>query len=346
MKKYQKVTLLFTVLFAVLIGTSCTKKETVAVTPEPVPVVPITPPVTPPTTPPSTGTCTATLADAENLQIFPADNPWNQDISASALDANSTAIISKLSTFFIKNDFGSGKYADKTIGIPYMVVCGGDLVSVKFRKNAYDDNYGDQSEAGPYNLPLNAPIEGEGKDGDSHVIVVDAKNQKLYELYNASLNAGKWEASCGAIFDLTSNTYRPDGWTSADAAGLPIFPGLVRYEEILKGVIDHPIRFTLEKENIQPGYVSPARHKVNSTGAANNTMPLGARMRLNKDFDISSYSATNQIILKAMKKYGLILADIGSNMYISGAPDSRWNNDDLVNLKKIKGANFEVVKFH
>jgi hypothetical protein len=305
--------------------------------------------VVPVIVPPTSGSsCATTLMEAENLQLFPTDNPWNLDVSKAALDPNNTAIINKLAALTIKNDFGSGTWDGKTIGIPYLVSCGDakDLVSVTFRKNAYDDNYGSESDAGPYLLPQNAPIEGEGKDGDSHVIVVDVKNKKLYELYNASLTNKKWEASCGAIFDLTTNNMRPLDFTSADAAGLPIFPGLVRYEELLKGVIDHPIRFTLEKDNIQPAYVYPARHKVNSTGSATNTLKMGARIRLKADFDISSYSANNQIILKAMKKYGLILADIGSNFYISGAPDSRWDNDDLAKLKNLKGSNFEVVNFH
>jgi hypothetical protein len=292
--------------------------------------------------------CTAKLADAENIQIFPADNPWNQDISTAIIDKNSTQIISNISTFSIKADFGSGLYDGKTIGISFLVACGSSsqLNPVTFRQNAYDGNYGSESDPGPYLIPTNAPIEGEGKGGDSHVIVVDATNKKLYELYNASLNNGKWEASAGAIFDLNSNALRPDGWTSADAAGLPIFPGLVRYEEILKGVIDHPIRFTLAKSNIQPAYVFPARHKVNSIGTVNGALAMGARIRLKADFDVSTYSPANQIILKAMKKYGLILADIGSNLYISGAPDNRWNNDDLALLNKVKGSNFEVVNFH
>jgi hypothetical protein len=294
-----------------------------------------------------TGSCTATLASAEDIQIFPADNPWNKDISGSAIDVNQTAIINKLTSFGLKADFGSGLYDGKTIGIPFAVVCNeNNLTKIIFRANAYDGNYGNESEQGFYNIPVTAPIEGEGKDGDSHVIVVDVTNKKLYELYNASLNNGKWEASSGAIFDLNANAYRPDGWTSADAAGLPIFPGLVRYEEILKGIIDHPIRFTLSKDNVLPAYVAPARHKVNSTGASGSTLPFGARIRLKADFDISKFSATNQIILRAMKKYGLILADIGSNFYISGVPDSRWNNDDLAALKEVKGVNFEVVNFH
>ena len=292
----------------------------------------------------STG-CTAKKADAENIAIFPTNNAWNTDISQSTIDPFNTQIITALGGYSIKADFGSGLWEGAPIGIPYVVVCGSQTkYPVTFRANSTDDNYGDESDAGPYAIPLNAPIEGNGV-GDKHVIAVDKENRMLYELYNATVNGNHWEASSGAIFDLKTNTLRTDGFTSADAAGLPIFAGLVRYEEILKGEIDHPIRFTMEKPNVKPAYISPARHKVNSTGGQ-YSLPFGARIRLKSSLDISGYSATNQIILKAMKKYGLILADIGSNFYITGAPDDRWNNDDLQQLGKIKGSNFEVVKFN
>jgi hypothetical protein len=289
--------------------------------------------------------CKALKADAENIAIFPTNNAWNTDISKSQVDTYNAQIVAALSTYSIKADFGSGVWEGSPIGIPYVVVCGSQTkYPVTFRGNATDDNYGSESDAGPYAIPLNAPIEGNGV-GDKHVIAVDKENKVLYELYNATVNGNHWEASSGAIFDLKTNTLRTEGFTSADAAGLPIFPGLVRYEEILKGEIDHPIRFTLEKPNVKPAYISPARHKVNSTGGQ-YSLPFGARIRLKSSFDISSYSATNQIILKAMKKYGLILADIGSNFYITGAPDDRWNNDDLQKLGKVKGSDFEVVKFN
>lgn len=292
----------------------------------------------------TTGVCTAVLADAENIQIFPTDNAWNKDISASAVDPNSSQIIALIGASKIHADFGSGLYQGYTIGIPYAVVCGSQAkVNVTFRANSYDGNYGNESDPGPYAISANAPIEQGG--GDSHVLVVDKDNLKLYELYNASYTNNQWQASSGAIFDLTSDALRTKDWTSADAAGLPIFPGLVRYEEVLKGVIDHPIRFTLQKSNINPSYISPARHSVNSTGGQ-YALPFGARIRLKANFDISSYSATNKIILSAMKKYGLILADVGSNMYITGAPDDRWNNDDLSKLGGIAASNFEVVNYH
>jgi hypothetical protein len=323
----------------VIIFSSCTKKY------DPVtdPIDPVTPT---PTVPGST--CTnATKAAAENIAVFPADNPWNTAINNASLDSRSSAIIDVISanTPPVKADFGSGLWDNAPIGIPYTVVCGGQAkVAVTYRANNTDGNYGDESDAGPFPIPPDAPVEGNGA-GDSHVIVVDIENKKLYELYNASKTANGWGASSGALFDLTSNALRPDGWTSADAAGLPIFPGLVRYDEIAKGEIDHPIRFTLRSSKVSKSYVDPARHKVNGSNTnANAPTPMGMRMRLKANFDVSGYSATNQVILNAMKKYGLILADIGSDMYISGAPDERWNNDDLRNLGKVKAGDFEVVQ--
>jgi len=291
-------------------------------------------------------TCNAQLADAESIEIFPADNLWKQDISSATVDPNSSQIIAQFSASKLKADFGSGLWNNAPIGIPYTVVCGSQpKVSVTFRANSYDGNYGSESDPGPYPIPSNAPIEGNGQ-GDSHVLVVDKDNDILYELYNASYTNGQWQASSGAIFNLASDALRPDGWTSADAAGLPIFPGLVRYEEVLTGKIDHAIRFTLQSANVKPNsYILPARHGVSSSGGQ-YSLPFGAKLRLKANFDISGYSSNLQIILTAMKKYGIILADIGSNMYISGAPDERWNNDDLQKLGQIAAANFEVIKMN
>jgi hypothetical protein len=284
-------------------------------------------------------TCTSSKAGAENIGIFPADNPWNKDISGDPVDPYSNQIIANFSSSTVKADFGSGVWNGAPIGIPYVVVCGNQQ---KAPVNFTD--YGSESDAGPYAIPLNAPIEGNG-NGDSHVISVDIENGILYELFNAHVNGNHWDASSGAIFNLNSNQLRPETWTSADAAGLPIFAGLVRYEEILKGEIDHAIRFTLSSSNVMPAYIYPARHKVSSTGGQ-YSLPFGARIKLRANFDISTFSSRNQIILKAMKKYGLMLADIGSNMYISGAPDDRWNNDELRELLQVKASDFEVVKFH
>jgi len=288
-----------------------------------------------------------TKSDAENIAIFPASNPWNTSIETGQKDSRSDAIISFIAADNppLKADFGSGLWDNAPIGIPYEVVCAIQAkLPVVYRANNYDGNYGSESDAGPFPIPLDAAIEGNG-NGDSHVIVVDIENKKLYELYNASKSGDHWEASSGALFDLTSNNLRTSDWTSADAAGLPIFPGLVRYEELLKGEIDHAIRFTLRSSKVSKAYIDPARHKVNGSNANPATpVPFGMRLRLRANFDISTYSSANKVILTAMKKYGLMLADIGSDMYISGSPDSRWNNDDLQNLGKIKASDFEVVQ--
>jgi hypothetical protein len=287
--------------------------------------------------------CTADPADILSMTIFPADNSWNQDISALAVDANSTQILSAYATSGVKADFGSGLWDNAPIGIPFVVVCGSQQkVPIVFRANSYDGDYGDESDPGPYPVPLNAPIEGNGQ-GDSHVLVVDKDNDILYELYNASVNGDHWEASSGAVFNLASDQLRPNGWTSADAAGLPISPGLVKYDEVASGAIHHAIRFTLASSNVKPGYISPATHQVNSSGGQ-YSIPFGAKIRLKASYDISSFPANDQVILNALKKYGLILADIGSNMYISGAPDARWNNDELQQLGNVKASDFEVIK--
>jgi hypothetical protein len=294
----------------------------------------------------TTGTspsCTASPSDILAMTIFPADNSWNQDISSLSVDPNSVQILNAYASSGVKADFGSGLWDNAPIGIPFVVVCGSQQkVQIIFRANGYDGDYGDESDPGPYPVPLNAPIEGNGS-GDSHVLVVDKDNEILYELYNASVNGDHWEASSGAVFNLTSDALRPDGWTSADAAGLPIFPGLVKYDEVASGAIHHAIRFTLSSSNVKAGYISPATHKVNSSGGQ-YSIPFGAKIRLKANFDVSSFPKNDQVILNALKKYGLILADIGSNMYISGAPDDRWNNDELQQLGNVKASDFEVVK--
>ncbi len=284
------------------------------------------------------------LADAENIQHFPANHPLNLDISSSPVDPNSDLILSNIGLEeSLFTDFGSGLYQGSPIGIPYVVVNGRQpKVPITFRGNDYDDNYGGESDQGPFPIPLNAPIEGNGT-GDSHVIAVDVENGMLYELYNADQVGNGFEASSAAVFNLNTVKFRPDGWTSADAAGLPIFPLLVRYSEIEKGAIDHPIRFTIRRDKIYEGYINPARHLVSgSTGDA--LLPFGGRLRLKPEYDISGFSETNQVILRAMKKYGLMLADVGSDMFISGAPNANWDNDDLRNLQQVSLDNFEVIE--
>ncbi len=275
---------------------------------------------------------------AELIQVFPASHPLNKDITSDPVDPNSDIILNNIGlNVGLFADFGSGTWNGAPIGIPYIVV-GADqpLVDINYVL------YGDESDPGPFPVPLNAPVEGNGA-GDAHVICVDIYNGMLYELYNSEVNGNRWDAGSGAKFNLNAVEYRPAGWTSADAAGLPIFPCLVRYPEIEKGEIDHAIRFTLGRDYIYEGYVLPARHLVSGT-TNSNQLPFGGRLRLKADFDISGFSANNQVILRALKKYGLILADVGSSMFISGAPHENWDNDDLKALGNVKVSDFEVIE--
>jgi hypothetical protein len=281
----------------------------------------------------------------EEITIFPSDNAINRNILKDPIDNRSDAIIALIGAPGLKPDFGSGLWEGAPIGIPFILVCNSQSkISVTFRENDYDGNYGDESDLGPYPIPLSAPIEGNG-EGDSHVLTVDIDNKILYELYNANTGTTGWGASAGAAWDLKINDTRPAGWTSADAAGLPVLPLLVRYEEAASGTIDHAIRFTLSRSKVTRGYTSPASHMVSGT---NNDIsapsPMGLRLRLKSGFNTSGFSIINQVILNAMKNYGLILADIGSDLYITGAPDDRWNNDDLNELKSVKATDFEVIQ--
>jgi hypothetical protein len=284
-------------------------------------------------------------AKLEEITIFPSDNPINRNISQDPVDSRSDAIIALIGSPGLKPDFGSGLWEGAPIGIPYILVCNSQSkIPVTFRGNDYDDNYGNESDPGPYPIPLTAAVEGNGA-GDSHVLAVDLDNKVLYELYNASVGNNLWEASSGAVWDLKINDTRPPGWTSADAAGLPILPLLIRYEEVTTGTIDHAIRFTLSKSKVMRGYTPPASHLVNGTNSdLSAPTPMGIRLRLKSGFDVSGFSEANQVILNAMKKYGLILADIGSDLYITGAPDDFWDNDDLNQLKSVKATDFEVVQ--
>ncbi len=270
-------------------------------------------------------------------RVFPADNPWNQDISALSVDPNSSKLIASMgAATALHPDFGTA-WEGVPNGIPYVVVSGSQ------RRVPITFDYVDESDPGPYPVPLDAPIEGgPNGDGDRHVIVIDRDNWKLYELFSAYPTKGGWKAVGGAVFDLKTNAVRPVGWTSADAAGLPVFPGLVRYDEVheLKE-ITHALRFTAART--RRGYVFPASHFA-SNDPNPNLPPMGMRVRLKASFDIAKFSPAMQVILRALKKYGMILADNGSNWYLSGAPDPRWNDNDLRTLKSIKGSDFEVVK--
>jgi len=279
-------------------------------------------------------------ANLNGFVPFPSDSLWNKDISASPVDSNSGAIINFIGgSVGLHADFGSGQYQGSNIGIPYVVVSNSQaLVNVDFSA------YGDESDPGPMPVPANGPIEGDPNpgSGDRHVLVLDNSNCFLYELYSSYPNGdGTWSAGSAAVWDLLSNQQRPWTWTSADAAGLPIFPGLVRYDEVAAGEIRHAIRFTVAQS--RAAFTPPASHWASSS-TSSSAPPMGMRLRLKNSFDISHYSAANQVILTAMKKYGLILADNGSSMYISGAPDNRWDNDDLHNLSAVAASDFEVVE--
>ncbi len=269
---------------------------------------------------------------------FPADNPWNTDISALPVDANSATLISACGDRNLHPDFGT-VWNGAPIGIPYTVVAGSQpRVPVSFQ-------YADESDPGPYPVPPDAPIEGgPSASGDRHVIVIDRDHSMLYEMFDATPVGGgtSWTGGAGAVFDLTSNALRPAGWTSADAAGLPIFPGLVRYDEAVEvGVIAHALRFTCPVT--RRAYVTPARHWASSNPDP-DLPPMGMRVRLKASFDISGFPAEVRVILLALKTYGMFLADNGSGWYISGAPDSRWDDSRLGTLKSIPSSAFEVVQ--
>jgi hypothetical protein len=268
--------------------------------------------------------------------MFPADNVWNTPVDTLPLDAHSAAYIATIGADVgMHPDFGSGT-SDGPIGIPYVDVPGTQpKVSVSF-------DYADESDAGPYPIPPDAPIEGgPDSDGDRHVLVLDRDNCTLYELFYAFPQTDdSWHAGSGAFFDLSSNALREAGWTSADAAGLPILPGLVRYDEVDSGEIRHALRFTALQT--RRAYVWPARHYASDlTGT--QYPPMGQRFRLRADFDISGFPPQVQVILRALKKYGMFLADNGSAWYLSGVPDERWDNDVLHELQQVPGSAFAAV---
>jgi hypothetical protein len=270
-----------------------------------------------------------------NCSVFPSDNAWNQNVSSAALHPSSTAIINTIQSVGSDNlhpDFGE----NPEYGIPYVIVPPEQpLVPINFTA------YGNQSDPGPYPVPDDAPIEGgAGSGGDRHVLVVRQGTCDLFELYRAFKTGSGWNADSAAHFDLGSNALRPLGWTSADAAGLPILPGLVRYEEVAAGEIKHAIRVTFSQT--QAGYILPATHYASSR--TNPLLPpMGMRLRLKASFDTSQLSGQARVIAVAMQRYGLIVADNGSNWFFQGAPNPGWDDDQLEQLKSISGDNFEVV---
>ena len=267
--------------------------------------------------------------------LFPADNAWNQDISQAPLSPSSAAIISSIQSnggTRLHPDFGE----NPDYGIPFVVVPGSQpLVPINYTA------YGDESDPGPFPVPLDAPVEGgAAAGGDRHVLVLRADTCDLFELYRAFRAGSGWNADSGARFDLRSNALRPLGWTSADAAGLPILPGLVRYDEVAAGEIRHAIRVTFSET--RRAYVLPATHYASSNDRT--SLPaMGARLRLKASFDTSQLTGQARVIAVALQRSGLIVADNGSNWFFQGAPTAGWNDDDLNQLKAISGSNFEVV---
>jgi hypothetical protein len=291
--------------------------------------------------------------DLDSCQVFPAppaslsprapsvgsQSAWNQDISKAPRDPRSAAYIAYIDDNggdHLHPDFGS----PRPYGFPFAVVGPGQR-----QLPVHYTAYGDESDPGPFPVPANAPIEGgNGSDGDRHVLTVDTSRCRLYELYNASYVAKPkphWNAGSGAAWDLESTALRPEGWTSADAAGLPIFPGLVRYDEVAAGKLEHAIRVTFD--STRNAYVHPAVHCAGDSASA-AAPPMGLRLRLKAGYGLGGFSGPALTIAEAMKRYGLIVADNGSNWYFSGSSDRRWDDDNLNQLKRIPGNAFEVVK--
>jgi len=292
---------------------------------------------------PQTSSCsgmsTGQGASLNGFLPFPSDNLWNKDISSSPVDPNSANILNFIgNSIGLHPDFGAGLYNGSSMGIPYSVVdASQSLIPINYTA------YGSESDLGPMPIPLTAPIEGYPNpgSGDRHVLVLDSANCFLYELYSSYPQTAQWNAGSGAVWDLLSDEQRPYSWTSADAAGLPIFPGLIRYDEVAAGSIKHAIRFTVQSSSA--GFVPPASHWA-SNSSNQYAPPMGMRLRLKSSFSVSGFSTANQVILNALKKYGLILADNGSSMYLSGAPDDRWDNSDLHNLGNVHTSDFEVIQ--
>jgi hypothetical protein len=278
------------------------------------------------------------LARAPRCKIFPADNHWNLRVDRLPVKSNSDAIVASIGVDEgLHPDFGSGRWEGAPIGIPV------NVVGAKQKKLPVRFQYADESDRGPYPIPRNPKIEGGPRsDGDRHVLVVDKSRCKLYELFAAYPRRGgaRWVAGSGAIWNLNSNRLRPRGWTSADAAGLPILPGLARYEDVRRGRIDHALRFTVSQT--RRAYIYPARH--HASDLTDRDLPaMGERLRLKANFDISGYPRQARIVLRALKQYGMIVADNGSDWYITGSPSRYWNNDALRTLRSVTGDNFEVV---
>ena len=280
---------------------------------------------------------TVVLPGAPNCPVTPANSYWRADVSRLPVNSRSAAYVTSVGTAStLKADFGSGLWDGGPIGIPFTTVPGTQAkVKMTF-------DYASDSDKGPYPIPANAPIEGgPASTGDRHVIVVDRDACKLYETWDSHPNVdGSWHDGSGAVFDMKSNAMRPSTWTSADAAGLPILPGLVRYEEVASGTVPHAIRITVP--TTQKAFIWPARHQAGSTTSL-NAPPMGTWFRLKSSIDPTKFDPAVRPIVVALQKFGAIVADNGSSWYISGVPDSRWDNDKLQTLRTIKGSDFEAV---
>ncbi|HVA30674.1 MAG TPA: hypothetical protein VMU58_05355 [Gaiellaceae bacterium] len=276
------------------------------------------------------------LPAAPRCPIFPANNAWNERVDRLPVATDSAQLIASMGAATgLHPDFGSGLYGGEPIGIPF------DVVTRRTPRSHVSFDYASESDRVAYPIPRTVHIEGgRASTGDRHALLLDKDACRLYELYALRPGSHGWTAGSGATWNLRSNAVRPAGWTSADAAGLPIFPGLARYDEVARGTIDHALRFTVART--RRAYVYPARHDASSSDDP-SLPPMGTRVRLKAGVDISRYPKQARIVLQALKTYGMILADNGSNWYISGAPDPRWSNDALHSLGGITGSDFEVV---
>ena len=276
------------------------------------------------------------LPSAPHCSVFPKSSPWNQRIDSLPVAGNSGQIVNSIGAGTgLHADFGSGLWEGAPIGIPITVV------GRKQPRTRVSFDYADESDRGPYPIPRTVKIEGgRSSTGDRHALIVDRDACRLYELYALYPKGRGWRAGSGAIWSLRTNKLRPAGWTSADAAGLPILPGLARYDEVRRGVIDHALRFTVQRT--RRAYVFPARHYASNSNDP-SLPPMGLRLRLKASFDVSGFPRQARIVLVALKRYGMLVADNGANWYITGAPDPRWSNDELHTLSRVKGSDFEVV---
>jgi hypothetical protein len=290
-------------------------------------------PTAAPTTKPTTAPTAAPTANPAPCTVFPSSNVWNRQVDALAVRTDSATLITSIGlSSYLHPDFSSTAY---NVGLGYGIPI--NKVNASTPTYSVSFQYASESDKGPYPIPASPKIEG---GSDRHLLSWDTAGCNLYELFAASFSGGKWHAGSGAVWDLRSNALRPDGWTSADAAGLPILPGLIRYEEVAAGAIRHAIRFTAP--HTRSAHIYPARHDAGE-GSSAALPPMGLRVRLKASVDISGFGSQARIILTALKKYGMILADNGSPWYVTGAPNARWDDDQLHDFHLLHGSDFEVV---